>query len=334
MSAKETLKAMLKKTVSRDAKQRPSDRQLLEQMASSVAAIADRMDAMEDRLHHVERSLRLLPAIVRKLYFEGLELPPPFDLLSQRFGISSQNDEDGLILALFKRAGITDRRFVEIGCGFNGGNSGFLASECGWSGLMLDARGAAVETIRTKYAGHDVLALRRKVTAESINGLLQKFEFTGELDFLSIDIDGNDYWIWKALDSCSPRVVVVEYNYLFGARASVTVPYDAEFSLDEAATRAYRGASLAALVHLGARKGYRLVATERVNAFFLRNDLAPEIPGFAAPLIYRGPKNRGKDVFEKIAKYDLPLVVVDADGEGEPSVLSSDPSGAPPLGRA
>jgi hypothetical protein len=301
---------------------------MLEEISTSVASVAGRLEAMEDRLHHVERSLRLLPAIVRKLYLEGFDLPQPFDLMSQRFGIRSQNSEDGLILAVFKVVGVTDRRFVEIGCGFNGGNSGFLAGECGWNGLMVDAQGAAIETIRVKYAGHPVTALRRKVTAESINGLLEKFGFTGELDFFSLDIDGNDYWVWKALEACRPRVVVVEYNYLFGEQASVTVPYAADFDLSTMPTRAYRGASLAALVHLAQRKGYRLVATERVNALFVRNDLAPELPGFDAPRIFRGPKNQGKDVFEKLAKHGLPLVVVDGQGEREPAVLPSNPSGA------
>jgi hypothetical protein len=233
-----------------------------------------------------------------------------------------------LIVALFKIVGMTDRRFVEIGCGFNGGKSGFLAGECGWSGLMIDAQSGAIQTIRTRYAGHSVTPLCRKVTAESINSTLADSGFTGNLDFLSIDIDGNDYWVWKALDVCSPRVVAVEYNYLFGARASVTVPYDADFALGAAATRAYRGASLSALVHLAKRKGYRLVATERVNAFFLRNDLAPEVTGFESPRIYRGPRTLGKDVFKKLAKFGLPLVVVGAEGEGEPSVLPADPAAA------
>ncbi len=330
MSAQRTLKAMLRRLGSGDSRERSAERELLEQISASVATIAGRLDSMEDRLRLAERALRLLPAIVRKLYLEDFDLPQPFDLMSQRFGVRSQNAEDGLIVALFKIVGMTDRRFVEIGCGFNGGNSGFLAGECGWSGLMVDARDGAIETIRIRYAGHSVQALQDKVTAESINGTLERLGFTGDLDFLSIDIDGNDYWVWKALDVCSPRVVVVEYNYLFGARASVTVPYDPGFGLGEAKTRAYRGASLCALVHLAKRKGYRLVATERVNAFFLRNDLAPEVTGFEAPRIFRGPKRLGKDVFKKLAKFSLPLVMVDAEGEGEPSVLPSNPSGDEP----
>jgi len=291
---------------------------------AQLRRIAERLEAIEAELGELKQLQRLLPAILRRLYLQDASLPPPFDLTAHRFGLVSQNGEDGLLLALFKRIGVGDRRFVEIGCGVNGGNSGFLALECGWRGLMVDARGAAIDRIRVRYAGYDVLPLRRKVTAEQVNGTLEKFGFTGELDLLSIDIDGMDYWVWKAIDACTPRVVAIEYNYLFGPDVSVTVPYDPEFDLSKAPTRAYRGASLAALAHLGRRKGYRLVATERVNAFFVRDDVAGDLPACEASGIYRGPGNRVKDVLGKLATFGLPLVTVDATGEGAPAVLAAD----------
>ena len=121
-----------------------------------------------------------------------------------------------------------------------------------------------------------------------------------------------DYWVWEAVSACSPRVVAIEYNWLFGAERAVTIPYASEFDLGAIGNRGYRGASLAALVHLGRKKGYRLVATERVNAFFLRNDLAPDVREVDVANAYRAPLNiaRGKDVFQKIAKANLPLVDV------------------------
>lgn len=294
-------------------------------LEARLSRFETRLAAIETDIGELRHTLRLLPAIARKLFLADVDLPPPFDLTAQRFGLVSQNGEDGLLVALFKRAGTTDRRFVEIGCGFNGGNSGFLARECGWSGLMADAKGAAANTVRLQYGGYPVVVLRRKVTRESVNRMLKKFGFTGEIDLLSIDIDGMDYWVWDAVSVCRPRVVVIEYNYLFGAEASVTVPYDPEFDLAATTTRAYRGASLAALVHLGRRRGYRLVATERVNAFFLRDDLAPSVPACQAADLYRAPGNRVKDVFGKIAGAGLPLVVVDASGEHEPAIITGAP---------
>ena len=121
-----------------------------------------------------------------------------------------------------------------------------------------------------------------------------------------------DYWVWDALTACTPRVVAIEYNWLFGAERAVTIPYSSEFDLGAIGNRGYRGASLAALAHLGRKKGYRLVATERVNAFFLRNDLGPDIREIDVALGYRAPLNiaRGKGVYQKIAKAGLPLVDV------------------------
>ena len=282
------------------------------QSAVTLEAISTRLDKLERVVTDLKQNIDLIPAIVRKLYLDGQSLPAPYDLLSERFGYLSQNEEDGLLLALFKRIGTTDRRFVEIGCGMNGVNSGFLAQECGWSGLMVDAKTASIEKVMIRFKGHPVRVAKQRVSREGVNAMLEKFGFMGELDLLSIDIDGMDYWVWEAVTACSPRVVAIEYNWLFGAERAVTIPYSAEFDLSAIGNRGYRGASLAALAHLGRTKGYRLVATERVNAFFLRNDLGPDIREIDVSRGYRAPLNitRGKSVFDKIARAGLPLVDV------------------------
>lgn len=276
--------------------------------------IADRLSDIESHIEEIRRTQALLPAVVRALHLGDVPLEPPFDLTARRFGLVSQNGEDGITLALFKRIGATDRRFVEIGCGANGGNSGFLAQELGWSGLMVDARATAIEKIAVKYKGYRVTPVRRKVTREGLNDMLEGFGFTGDVDFFSIDVDGMDFWLWDALEACRPRVMVIEYNYLFDPAHAVTLPYDPGFDLGQQPTRAYRGASLSALTRLGRRKGYRLVATERVNAFFVRNDVVPEVPECPLGLAYRGPANRIKDVFAKFKDKGLPLVLVNEDG--------------------
>jgi len=283
-----------------------------EQASVTLEEISARLDKLERVVTDLKQNIDLIPAIVRKLYLDGASLPAPYDLLSERFGYLSQNEEDGLLLALFKRIGTTDRRFVEIGCGMNGGNSGFLAQECGWSGLMVDAKTASVDKVQVRFKGHPVRVAKQRVSREGVNAMLEKFGFMGELDLLSIDIDGMDYWVWEAVTACSPRVVAIEYNWLFGAERAVTIPYSAEFDLSAIGNRGYRGASLAALAHLGRTKGYRLVATERVNAFFLRNDLGPDIREIDVSRGYRAPLNitRGKSVFDKIARAGLPLVDV------------------------
>jgi hypothetical protein len=289
-----------------------------ERAQATLEEISARLNTLERVVTDLKRNIDMIPAVVRKLYLDGVALPAPYDLLSERFGYLSQNEEDGLLLALFKRIGPTDRRFVEIGCGMNGGNSGFLAQECGWSGLMVDAKTASIEKVTIRFKGHPVRTVKQPVTREGVNDLLETYGFTGELDLLSIDIDGMDYWVWEAVTACSPRVVAVEYNWLFGSARAVTIPYSSDFDLSTIGNRAYRGASLAALAHLGRAKGYRLVATERVNAFFLRNDLSPDIREIDVVRGYRAPMNiaRAKDVFQEIAKSGLPLVDVVGDQSG------------------
>ncbi|HET9359871.1 MAG TPA: hypothetical protein VFO58_08975 [Vicinamibacterales bacterium] len=287
-------------------------------VVATLAEITQRLEKLERVITDLKQNVDLLPAVVRKLYLDGVELTPPYDLIAERFSYLSQNDEDGLILAIFKRIGTTDRRFVEIGCGMNGGNSGFLAQECGWSGLMMDNRPDAIEKVRTRFTGHQVTVRLARVSRENVDALLAEHGMTGELDLLCIDIDGNDYWVWDAITACRPRVVSIEYNWLFGASRPVTIPYDESFDLATVGVRAYRGASLAALVHLATRKGYRLVATERVNAFFLRTDVGPEWPALDPARGYRAPMNiaHSRDVFTKIRNAGLPLLNV-VTGESE-----------------
>ncbi len=113
------------------------------------------------------------------------------------------------------------------------------------------------------------------ITAENINDTLRTNRITGEIDLLSIDIDGNDYWVWKAINAVQPRVVIAEYNAGFGPEKSVTIPYQPSFDRWKAhPSGMYFGASLAALTKLGREKGYALIGcdTSGANAFYVRND--------------------------------------------------------------
>jgi hypothetical protein len=281
--------------------------------AAAIRDLSERFERIERAIRDLKQNVDLVPALLRKMYLADVKLDPPYDLLAERFSVSSQNDEDGLVLALFKRIGATNRRFVELGCGMNGGNSGFLASELGWQGLMVDGRDDAIRKIVVRFTGHDVTARQRLLTREDVNAFITEMGFAGEIDLLSIDIDGMDYWIWEALTACNPRLVAIEYNWLFGADLAVTVPYQAQFDLDAIGLRSFHGASLRALVHLGRRKGYRLVATERINAFFLRHDVAPEIQAIDAARGYRAPLNiaNARRVFSDLDRAGLSLTTIE-----------------------
>ena len=136
---------------------------------SAIRDLTERFERMERTIRDIKQNVDLVPALLRKMYLADVKLEPPYDLQAERFSFSSQNDEDGLVLALVKRIGFTNRQFVELGCGMNGGNSGFLASEMGWRGLMVDARDDAIRKIVIRFTGHDVTAKHRLLTREDVN---------------------------------------------------------------------------------------------------------------------------------------------------------------------
>ena len=159
---------------------------------------------------------------------------------------------------------------------------------------MFDSSGAAIRSARAVFAGKPKIHFERKViTAENINKVLSKRGFTGEVDFLSIDIDSIDYWLLDALEVITARVLVIEYNALFGPERAVTIPNAPR----PQGAKGYHGASLAALEKCARRKGYRLVLCEDagINAFFVREGLAPEIPTVTARDVWR-PKSDRYDV--------------------------------------
>ena len=195
-----------------------------------------------------------------------------------------------------------------------------FVKELGWTGLMLDMSELSIKRQRALY-GHrpGMVSVCAKITPETINDILTENGFDGEVDLFSIDIDSYEYWVLDALKVCRPRVLIVEYNALFGPTRAVTVPYK-EFPAD--APRLYRGASLAALEKTARRKGYRLILCEDegCNAFFLRDDVISELPGITPVEAFRpglvrqsvGDRIIGEDVdfFEVLSKQELPLVEV------------------------
>lgn len=236
--------------------------------------------------------------------------------------IYSQNGEDGIIEFIFSKIGITNKFSVEFGVG-NGFecNTVYLLERKGWKGLMMDygadqqIRWKCViqkawsnrklglidnvkkdmrflkkiigRTKRSSYFERDVKI--EKVTAENIQNLFQKYNVPQNFDLLSIDIDFNDYWVWKAIVDYHPRVVVIEYNSSIPPTESRVVPYDPEAKWDGTN---YFGASLLALKNLGLTKGYTLVGCDNsgVNAFFCQSELLREMKLNDIQALYRPPK--------------------------------------------
>jgi hypothetical protein len=239
----------------------------------------DRAIDLEYRLQKVTR------LFLQQRYPEVMEAnSDSADLRDHELSIYSQEGVDGLLLRIFSKIGVARRRFVEIGCGDGREcNTANLSLNLGWSGLLIDSDELRLASARRFYArmlqhkSADVRIIDSHLTRENVNQVVASAGQSGEIDLLSIDVDGNDYWIWKALTAVEPRVVVAEYNASFGPEQAVTVPYDPSFDCSRAhPSRFYHGASLAALAKLGAEKGYALVAVESqgVNAIFVRQELA------------------------------------------------------------
>jgi len=203
----------------------------------------------------------------------------PKRLLVHGFRAYSQHDEDGMIQEIFKRIKFSTRIFVEFGAGDGTENNTLYLMLSGWRGLWIDGHEGNAGSIRRRFLSFvekgQLTFIQGFVERDSINDMIGKAHFSGEIDLLSIDIDGNDYWVWEAISVVRPRVVVIEYNAVFRPPLAVVAEYKKDSAWDGTS---YYGASLNALESLGTRKGYALVgcSLSGINAFFVRQDLASD----------------------------------------------------------
>lgn len=221
-----------------------------------------------------------LDELVRRHTQGSVPAPSPQEPLTRfEHRVFSQNGEDGVLTELLRRVGVVSRWFVEFGIETGvEGNCVFLADVMGWSGLFIEPRQDAYMELHRKYSANPSVDTEcALVQPENVEQLFAHGGVPAEPDVLSIDVDGNDYWIWQALTTYSPRIVVVEYNGQWPALERWVQPYDLERVWH--GTDNY-GASLGALRSLGEEKGYRFVHTELTgcNAFFVRDDLEAVLP--------------------------------------------------------
>jgi hypothetical protein len=229
------------------------------------------------------------------------------------FRVFSQFEEDGKLLFIFSVIGMGNKTFIEIGSddGVNS-NCANLHFNFGWHGLFIDGNHNAIKRGRKFYSkyphpwNYSPKFVCAKVLEENINHIIGGAGFSGEIGLLSIDIDGNDYWIWDALEIVSPQVVIIETHNEFGYE-DIVVPYDPNY-IFPGKHPVYHGASPVAMRNLARQKGYRLVGANEMgfNFIFIKNGIAEtEIPEVSVESLLQHPSTiESFDKFEEIRDWE------------------------------
>lgn len=237
------------------------------------------------------------------------------------FRVHSEFEEDGILLYIFSLIDTTNKRVVEI-CAGNGAQcmAANLIVNHGWEGLLFDGdeRNIAESTKffashRSTFA-HPPIIKHAWITRENINELIGSADFKGEIDLLSLDIDGNDYYIMEAIDVVKPRVIICEVQNVIPSDLALTIPYREDFYYkDGKQHEEFRSVSLLAMTKLLNKKGYRLVGGHQYgfNVFFILNGVGEDyFPEVSVESVYDNSftKLRIEEAWEEVK--DLPWVEI------------------------
>lgn len=263
-------------------------------------------------------SLNQQMQIFLKLFYKEqvIDKKKKFSFDEVGFDVYSSTFEDGILQYIFSIIGMETRKCVDIGCGaINGSNVANLIINHGFKGLLIDGNSEQISITKNYYNIHPEssvdppIAVWEMVNIENIDSILKKNGFVGRIDLLSIDLDGIDYWIWKAIKVVKPRVLLVEYQDALGPSRSWTIPYEPNFNLKDYEVNRndynYVGASLNAFVKLGKEKGYRLVGCNKGgwNAFFIASGIADDLlPEVSTESCFKYERNQYS------MKYRFPLI--------------------------
>ena len=249
-------------------------------LANKIASLLFKQINWSEFVTNEVASQKALMNQYRWLAKSSPELLP--DFADAGFRKYSQFEEDGILLYLFSLIKPVNRTCLEICAGAGDEcNTANLILNHGWWGYLYDGDPNNVKRGK-KFFGknsntflHPPEFRQEWITAENVNDLLSDAGLSGPIDLMSLDIDGMDYWVWKALEVIEPQVIVCETHNPIPADRALTVPYDPKFTFE---SENHRGASLAAMTKLGNEKGYRLVGTHRYgfNAFFVKRGVGEE----------------------------------------------------------
>jgi hypothetical protein len=229
------------------------------------------------------------------------------------FSSFSQNGEDGILDWLISKIKLNERlRFIEFGCGdFMECNTRFLLKKRNWKGLLVDSEKNNTDIIirDSMFWRHDIRVINKKLNKNNINQILIDNNHIKEIGVLSLDIDGNDYWVINEL-KFRPAIIVCEYNGIFGDKYQLTVPYDKDFMRTRKHySNLYFGASILALIENLKKKNYFFVGSDSsgVNAFFVEKKYFKNISNKIENILIHAPAHReSRDANNKFTYADWP----------------------------
>ncbi|CAD72673.1 MAG TPA: hypothetical protein DDX19_22655 [Rhodopirellula baltica] len=207
-------------------------------------------------------------------------LGPDAPLAKAEFKVFSQYGDDGIIQHLIHHINLPRRHqvFVEFGVeDYQESNTRFLLVNDNWRGLIIDGSEVNMNSVQNSdlHWKYDLTAIAMFINRDNINDIIKNAGISGPIGILSVDIDGNDYWVWESIDVVDPTIVIAEFNSVFGDERTITIPYDPSFVRQQANDpHLYYGASLAALCHLAQSKGYAFIGcnTAGNNCYFVKRD--------------------------------------------------------------
>ena len=228
------------------------------------------------KLLRVSKDLESLKVLTGRSLLEARRGRRPESLQDMEFKVFSQFGDDGIIQYLIDKCEMENKTFIEFGVeNYTESNTRFLLLNNNWRGLVIDGGAENISYIKNDDISwrHDLTAELAFITRDNINEIIKKAGFAGKAGILSVDVDGNDYWIWDAITVVDPEIVILEYNSVFGKEHAVTIPYQKDFYRTKAHySNLYWGASLRALVELSASKGFVFLGCNSSgnNAYFVK----------------------------------------------------------------
>jgi hypothetical protein len=247
-------------------------------MLKKIKKLNQILFSLPNKLMQLERAMADQQVLAAKSLINHFDYSLDLPIAAYEFKVFSQWGDDGIIQYLIHRLEIQNKTFIEFGVeDYLEANTRFLLLHNNWDGLIMDGSKSNMNAVKKTelYWKFNLAVQDAFITCENINDLITHNGFAGEIGILSIDIDGNDYWVWNSISVVNPVIVIVEYNSIFGAGNPWSIPYQANFVRNDAHfSNLYYGSSLLSLCDLAEAKGYYFVGCNDAgnNSYFVRRD--------------------------------------------------------------